>query len=144
MTTTETAICCGQCGESKAPSEFARDRQRPNGKNAYCRACRNEWAKANRQRYPDYDHRSRLMRRYGITPEQYDEMLRSQDGRCAICRTDQPGGNGNRTFPVDHDHASGAVRALLCSPCNTAIAFMGEDPARLREAADYLERHDGR
>lgn len=61
--------------------------------------------------------------RYGITQEQYDAMLISQEGRCAICGTDQWGGSGNRPH-IDHDHATKKVRGLLCFSCNVTLGWM--------------------
>lgn len=143
MTVNLEMLLCGKCGEEKPPEDFALDRSRPNGRNAYCRSCRSAWAREHRRANPTYDHRRRLLSRYGITEQQYEAMLEAQGRRCAICRTDQPGGNGGRTFHVDHDHETGAVRALLCSGCNSGLARFGDDPALLRAAAAYLEVHRG-
>jgi hypothetical protein len=77
---------------------------------------------------------------YGITPEQYSGMLAAQGGRCAVCRSDQWPGKGSSPH-VDHDHATGKVRALLCTNCNNGLGSFGDDPARLRAAAAYLEAH---
>ncbi len=66
-------------------------------------------------------------------------MLATQGGRCAICETDEPRGR-HSTFNVDHNHETGVVRGLLCCDCNLSIGKLGDDPARLRAAADYLER----
>src|SRR5579859_6165169 len=62
---------------------------------------------------------SHLMRKFGITLEQYDAMLVEQGGRCAACGTDEPGGMGS--FHVDHCHATGKVRKLLCVRCNSCL-----------------------
>lgn len=90
------------------------------------------WRKANPERWALHQRRAHLKRRYGITIEQYDEMLARQDGRCAFCDTDAPKGKG--TFHVDHDHVSGRVRALLCSPCNT---FIRDEEEHMR-AINYI------
>lgn len=66
------------------------------------------------------DARSRSLRKYGLTPADYDEMVETQNGRCMICNTDQPGTESGY-WPVDHDHATGRVRALLCSACNAGL-----------------------
>lgn len=87
-----------------------------------------------RQRVPGYMR----MRAYGLTQERYDEMLAAQDGRCAICRGDTPGGKGG--WHVDHDHATDLIRGLLCHHCNIMLGMAHDDPARLRAAATYLER----
>jgi len=73
----------------------------------------------------------------------YEQMLASQGRKCAIC--DQPELTVIRgktiTLAVDHDHATGAVRALLCRRCNHMIGMACDDPALLRAAATYLEAH---
>lgn len=68
-------------------------------------------------------------------------MGASQQWRCAICsRKAYPAGS---RLVVDHDHATGAVRALLCSPCNSALGLMGDKPDRLKAAARYLVHYSG-
>ena len=89
-----------------------------------------------------------LMLRFSITLDEYQRRHKQQQGRCAICgrseteaysyRADSP-----RLLAVDHNRTTGAVRELLCGKCNKAIGLMMEDPARLRAAAEYLERHNG-
>ena len=80
----------------------------------------------------------RLMREYGISLDDYREMLKSQAGLCAICKTDKAGGAG--TFHVDHCHSTGHVRGLLCRACNTAVGLFRDDAEALIEAAAYLRR----
>lgn len=75
-------------------------------------------------------------RLYGITPEDYAARFAAQDSRCAVCRTDTPGGKG---WHLDHDHATGAVRGILCHRCNLALGNFKDDPDRLRAALAYLE-----
>ncbi len=100
---------------------------------------------AREQRYRD-DGRKRInSRRYhlkktfGLTIEQYDEMLRSQGGGCAVC------GRAPRediALHVDHDHATGQVRGLTCFRCNNALGDFNDDPALLARASAYLDRYD--
>lgn len=84
--------------------------------------------------------RDHTLRTYGIDGREYDRLLGLQDGRCAICRTREPGG-GREVFAVDHDHVTNQVRGLLCYRCNTAIAYLQDDPKILRAAVRYVERH---
>ncbi|WP_329046975.1 endonuclease VII domain-containing protein [Streptomyces sp. NBC_01422] len=77
---------------------------------------------------------------YGMTVEEYRSRLQEQDGRCAICG-DVP--EEGKRLNIDHDHASGAVRELLCRWCNYALGNAKDDPARLRAMAAYLDRHQG-
>jgi hypothetical protein len=77
-----------------------------------------------------------LLRVYGITLEQYLDLLKKQDGNCAVCKRD------HKEFPVslavDHDHHSGAIRGLLCAFCNQRVIGRHRDPELLQRAADYL------
>lgn len=59
---------------------------------------------------------------YGIGIEDYDRMLDSQGGKCAICGADRPG-KAHKNFAVDHCHATGRVRGLLCVRCNVGLGF---------------------
>lgn len=81
--------------------------------------------------------RSRRHEAYGLTKEEL-EVLLVQHEQCAICRTGEWGKKGPQ---VDHCHATGVVRGVLCGNCNQGLGRFGDDPARLRAAAEYLERH---
>ena len=75
---------------------------------------------------------------YGVTQEWYDEQLSKQQGGCAICGTTDTGYHPN--FHVDHCHATGNVRGLLCSNCNTSLGKFKDDKEILQKAIDYLEK----
>lgn len=87
------------------------------------------------------------MREYGLTVEEYAAKLAEQDHKCAICRTDNPDGEGQaakrqlKSFAVDHDHESGEVRGLLCNLCNRALGFLQDNPVVVKAAWVYLEAH---
>src|SRR5262249_19795351 len=78
------------------------------------------------------------LRKYGITPEQYDLLLAAQNGRCAICRGEEVGG-GCKFWHVDHDHTNGAVRGQLCSSCNTLLVRARDSTSILSSAMAYLK-----
>ena len=78
------------------------------------------------------------LRKYGITPTEYAKMRDRQGNRCAICERHA---SHSKELVVDHDHATNAVRSLLCGHCNTALGMMTDNAAHLRRAADYLEQH---
>jgi hypothetical protein len=80
-----------------------------------------------------------LRRKFGITVDDYDQMLAAQEGVCAICGREP---NPNISLHVDHDHDTGAIRGLTCFRCNQAMGAFGEDASLLRAAATYLDRHD--
>lgn len=83
------------------------------------------------------NHWASVQRMYGITQIEYDALLERQGGRCAICRTDTVGGNGKR-WHIDHDHATGIVRGLLCMKCNLGLGYFDEDHHRMINACIYL------
>ena len=96
---------------------------------------RREYAAEYKRTYPERQRSAQYLRNFGISLEQYEEMLRRQDSVCAICS----GVNANgRRLSVDHHHTTGVVRALLCFACNVAIGHMRDDPDLLRLAAAYL------
>lgn len=91
--------------------------------------------KAYRERTLERERSQHRKRLYGLTPEQYDEMLAAQGGKCAICRSEFDG-----TPHVDHDHATGKVRGLLCNGCNRCLGFANDNQQTLERAAAYLRR----
>lgn len=82
---------------------------------------------------------ARRLRKYGTTNDELATMLASQQNRCAICRSREPGGSGD--WHIDHDHVTGQVRGLLCSMCNLAIGLLKDDPKTIRAALGYVEHH---
>ena len=91
----------------------------------------------------EYNLRRNLASKYGITADGFMAMLAAQDSVCAICgQPPKPDGiKAASRLHVDHDHLTGKVRALLCNNCNRAIGYFADDPARMRAAAEYIERH---
>ena len=67
-------------------------------------------------------------------------MLKKQDGKCAICGARTPG-SGKKMWSIDHDHATGEVRGLLCGTCNTGLGMFKDSADNLRAAANYLDQH---
>ena len=80
----------------------------------------------------------KLRRRFGITVEEYDRMLKEQGGRCFICLTDKYDKLGRR-LAVDHDHKTGKVRGLLCCKCNFFIEYLSE--GFMVRAISYIKKH---
>jgi hypothetical protein len=104
---------------------YSRNRQK-------CLAKRIEYQQQNK---PAVRNRQ-LIRKFSITLEEYNRKLRDQDGKCAICGT-QNGSNG-RSLAVDHDHQTGRIRKLLCDRCNRGLGFFDHNPKLLEFAKDYL------
>lgn len=116
---------CPDCGGTKDPGQGHK----------WCDSCR-----AQRREVRQYRRRGirgfMLLPRYGITIAEYDAMLASQNGVCAICKRVPPSSRILK-FSVDHDHETGEVRGLLCQRCNMALHYLEDRP--WHEAAEqYL------
>jgi len=160
---------CKVCGVEKDLAEYA-TYYRSGSRKCVCKACekgrvaaaakkakpqRRVWAAANKDRVAAMEKkwrannkestrlmilRSRLKRAYGITPERRLEMLKEQEGACAICK--EPISITQFGHAIDHNHTTGRVRALLCQRCNTGLGSFKDSVAILRAAADYLDEHN--
>lgn len=108
----------------------------PRQKPTQCKNCSNiykrEWHKNNKQRKKS----SRLKSRYGITIEQYNDLLKKQNGVCALCYKEDM-----RPLSVDHNHKTKKIRALLCFKCNVLLGFINEDLDHLERVRDYLLKY---
>lgn len=97
-----------------------------------------DWRLRNPGRVKAMDRATSLRSLYGITVQQYDEMLRSQQGVCAICKGSCASG---RNLAVDHDHNTGKIRGLLCGNCNQGIGRFSDDQEIMQAAINYINRH---
>lgn len=107
-----------------------------------CRTCKLEETREYKKENLDLVHaRGRRYRLglIGFTPELVEEMRNAQNNKCALCKTDEPGGNHNE-WHSDHDHKTGKARGLLCARCNWAVGHIddkGIDWAHL--AIEYVK-----
>jgi len=133
---------CRTCGVEKELEEFYKSgrKGRPEERHTECKECTKARVRTNH--CPLRSRSNSLIRNYGITLEDYDNMYEQQDGCCAICGTTEPGGRWNH-FAVDHNHETGVVRELLCQSCNTALGLFQDSSHILRLAANYLDKHNG-
>lgn len=148
---------CPSCGAVKAVTLFYRKNTRTARGWSWdshcidCRraACRNygaaskearnarlrQWRRKNPEAASQGDQRARLKRKYGVTPEQVEQMRAAQRGCCAIC-----GRQTSRLF-VDHCHTRGHVRALLCQTCNTFLGWYEKKADTILKFQRYVEEH---
>ncbi len=75
--------------------------------------------------------------KYGLTPDGYKSLFNAQNGKCWICGKPP----GKRRLAVDHDHATGTVRGLLCHNCNIGLGNFHDNTAHLLRAVEYLSRY---
>ena len=84
----------------------------------------------------------KLMKVYGITLEDYNELLESQNSICAICRkpeTHKTNGKTIDTLSIDHDHDTGLIRGILCHRCNIGLGAFDDNLEVLEKAVKYLK-----
>lgn len=113
---------CKTCGQNRAERFYVSPRGR------ICLPCQSGARKK-------ASHEKRVKATYGLGPGEYAALFEAQGGRCAIC-----GGTRRDRLDVDHDHASGLIRGLLCRNDNRRLLTAARDqPDVLRAAADYLE-----
>jgi hypothetical protein len=77
----------------------------------------------------------RQLRKYGLSLQDYEDILARQNNACGICRRKPR----KRRLCVDHDHRTRKIRGLLCRKCNMGLGCYGDNPKFLRMAADYLD-----
>ena len=153
---------CSTCFIEKPVAEFGKQSVRPDGLEVACKECMKERA-ANRykdptkrqkmldasarwrERNPDADAEKHLIKKYGITLTQYEELFEAQGGVCALCKKGETTkrmkkGDGRERLAVDHCHDTGRVRGLLCFKCNTAIGSLGDTEEDAQRVVDYLNR----
>jgi hypothetical protein len=109
---------CPRC-EKILPNEYF------NATSSYCKFCRR-----------DYEWQYK----YGLSPEQYYEMWKAQEGKCKICGKKPKDGS---YLCVDHNAQTGEIRGLLCNQCNKGLGDFKDNPDSLRKAVEYLEENDG-
>ena len=129
---------CSRCSVEKPHQEFHKQTASPDGYTVWCRKCASEHKKEKRDTYRNRE----LIRRYGITHQEYLDMLAEQDHRCAVCGLHETK-NFNGVLCVDHNHETGKVRGLLCNPCNKALGLAMDSAEILYKLYKYKIHHDG-
>ncbi|WP_415651065.1 endonuclease VII domain-containing protein [Rhodococcus qingshengii] len=84
---------------------------------------------------PSFHRDIHLRKAYGMTQDEYDQLMDSQGGCCAICKSSDVD-----VWHIDHCHTTGRVRGILCPHCNRGLGMFRDQPQFLRDAALYLER----
>lgn len=146
---------CTKCQFVKSFSEFPVSKINKDGRHSHCLECRRkarkawgsdkreslnaqkrEWYAENREHALNWAKEYSLSWRYGISLEEYVEILDDQNGVCKICGSPP---SENFALSVDHNHETGEVRGLLCGSCNFMLGHAKDKPELLRKAAQYLE-----
>jgi len=160
---------CNGCDAAKPLRDFGKNKYGPNGLQWLCRNCINtasrakhaanpeigraadkrwqakhpeqvranvaRWQQANPTKVKHNSRNGHLKHKFGITVEIYEQLLEDQNGECAICHNPPRA----KRLSVDHDHATGQIRGLLCDFCNVGIARLQDNIEILQAAISYLE-----
>ena len=124
---------CSKCLVEKLSEAFSADKRAKSGLQSSCKECQKIIKKELKAYYRDWHLKSR----YGITQKDYENMLDDQDHKCKICGIEEKHVE-NARFAVDHCHATGQIRGLLCKKCNQAIGLLQDNPSFCFSAAEYL------
>ena len=98
-----------------------------------------EWQKRNAEQNKKIQKNCSLKRQYGITLNDYNLLLESQNYKCAICLTDKS--ENGKSFAVDHNHKNGKIRGLLCENCNRGLGMFMDSENILLKAMVYLKNN---
>lgn len=134
---------CSKCKELKPLTDFNRRSDYKHRYKSACKLCSREdpklkaernkkWIENNAEHFKD----KTLLRKFGISLSDYNKLLTKQDNRCAICRISKS--DLRRDLSVDHDHATGKVRGLLCDPCNIGLGLFKDNKILLNNATICL------
>lgn len=152
---------CAKCKDVKNYSCFPKHSTQKDGFSVWCRECSNKAANryyhnkrdlVNKRRKEIYKNNPEKFKNISrinswkkmninITIEEYNILFSKQDGKCAICFTDQR--SLKRSLSVDHCHTTGRIRGLLCSVCNRSIGNFHDNVGTLQSAINYLNMAKG-
>lgn len=150
---------CSKCSSTKSVELFSKDKKKKDGYCSQCKSCQNSDKARNNEVRKQYYERNKsnillsmrqkykadpaaakdrdLKKAYGISIEQYNALLKSQQECCAICK--QHKSLFKKSLAVDHCHRSGKVRGLLCTNCNRAVGNLKDSVDLAKNLTSYLE-----
>lgn len=121
------AAHCKECSRAKLRIYHETPKGKEAAKTAYMR---------NKRVYKN----QHLMKRFGITLDEYENKLTQQSGGCAICQKTPE--QNKKMLAVDHDHITGKNRDLLCASCNILIGFIEKNKLDFSSISRYLSKHE--
>jgi len=133
---------CVRCGQAKSLADYTPHATSRTGISKKCRSCIAVAATKERPVTRDARYRHDMaLKRLGITRQTYDQMHLRQNGVCAICQRPETRVIRGKlaTLCVDHDHATGKIRGLLCGRCNAGLGLLGDTIASIETALSYLK-----
>jgi DNA-binding transcriptional MerR regulator len=147
---------CKVCGEEKELDQFYKNKTYTDGYASKCKQCHIKQTTANYFKKPSINENNKkryfdnidaernrdYKRKYGISLDDYNEMLKKQEYRCKVCGEHASDVSKKRLF-VDHCHNTTKVRGLLCHNCNTMLGLAKDNTSILEEGIRYLKENNG-
>lgn len=127
---------CRKCNLEKEKTQFSKGRN-ADGLHSYCKNCMSKYSKKWWSKNGEDYH---YLYAYGITKEEAKLLSQKQNNKCALCLKDLEFKIGfTNSAHVDHCHATGKVRGILCGNCNTALGKLGDSVESIKKVLKYLE-----
>jgi len=132
---------CSKCKQNKPISKFHKCIKSKSGFASQCKDCRapQGWIYNRTMRRQRIALKSHVKGHYDLTIEEYDQLIKKQNGRCVIC--DGINADGRR-LSIDHNHKNGVLRGLLCHHCNTALGLVRDNINVLKNMIEYLQNNN--
>lgn len=136
-------LTCTRCGSVKSKHMFFVKNRHRGTASGVCKQCISARERAYKKSLPaevlkNKSRKSYLRIMYGLTFEDYAKKLGLQGGGCAICGSCENFRGDQKMLHVDHDHATGKVRGILCAKCNGGLGYFKDSPELLSRAIAYL------
>jgi len=133
---------CSKCNQEKSLEEFYPANWCEQGVRPDCKKCNllesQKYSTNYKLLHPIRRRDTLLKNKYGLPLGAYDLMLKSQNGKCAICKVSRDPGY-KKCFSVDHCHKTGKIRGLLCHACNIGLGLFKENIDTFKRVVTYLE-----
>lgn len=144
---------CNKCKEEFSIQEFQKNKNNCDGYSYNCKSCIKKrrahskeydrrywksWREKNSHRLKERDRAHNLKRKFNMSINDYNILLKSQNGVCATCFKEKS--SNGKALAVDHCHKTGKIRGLLCNECNTSLGLLKENKHTLYNLIDYLNR----
>ncbi len=138
----ETTARCGICKQHKEVCHFYWRKSRKAWSDS-CKECASSKKKAERLKNPGVQREKNLVAKFDVNLDWYNKLLESQDNKCAVCGLDAKIVicSTGRAMSLDHDHATGQIRGILCPGCNVALGGIDDRLDLLAGLAKYLIKH---
>lgn len=130
---------CRGCNQTLPIDSFSIRTERKNGRRPRCKGCESRTYKEYSDKNLGRSRKSNLQSKYRITENNYLAILSAQGGKCGLCENTESGRKDSPWLYVDHNHATGVVRGLLCHNCNIAVGMIEKNNINLKLIQNWIK-----